>query len=202
MYDKFVESRPLSDSLAPPRCDFESYFSISEPQSSVCPRLRIYPHVNELVAQSSEQATKLARESKLLSKVIPLRRKVFPVADQPDYASPHFLNPDFTRISATFADFEKVERVACTLVAGQSQSYWLLSALLSQLKQDGFRPSDHALSDKNISSLSASFASQTSVCAGLSDFIMAKCREFLGSHVFSGFGATEDGEGTFSFSWL
>ena len=30
--------------------------------------------------------------------VIPLRRKAFSVADQPDYSSPRFLKPDFARI--------------------------------------------------------------------------------------------------------
>ena len=34
---------------------------------------------------------------------------------------------------ATFADLEKIELATRTLVAGQSQSYWLLSALLAQL---------------------------------------------------------------------
>ena len=113
--------------------------------------------------------------------------------DQPDYSSPRFLNPDFARISnnkniakskhcmATFADLEKIERPALTLVAGQLQSYWLLSALLAQLRQDGFKPSDPALFDKNISALSsASFATQTSVCAGISEFVTAKlCESFL-----------------------
>ena len=77
VYDKFVESRPLSDSSAPPLCDLESYFSISEPQASGHPRLRIYSRVNELVAQSSERATKLAHKSKPLFKVILLRWKIF-----------------------------------------------------------------------------------------------------------------------------
>ena len=58
------------------------------------------------------------------------------------------------------ADLEKVEKASRTLIAGQSQSYWLLSALLSQLKRDGFKPSDPLLFDKNISALSAS---QTSI---------------------------------------
>ena len=119
---------------------------------------------------------------------------MFPAADQLDYASPRFLNPDFARITnnknipkskhsaTTFADLEKVEPCARTLVAGQSQSYWLLSALLYQLKQDGFRPSDPALFDKNISALSASFETQTSVCAGLSDFVTAKRRESFLAH--------------------
>ena len=77
---------------------------------------------------------------------------------------------------ATFAELEKIKRAALTLVTGQSQSYWLLSVLLAQLKQDGFKPSDPALFDKNISALSASFATQTSVCAGISEFVTAKRR--------------------------
>ena len=192
VYDKFLESRPLSDSLAPPLCEFESFISVAEPQSAARLRLCIYPRVNELVADTSERASKLACESKLLSRIIPLRRNVFPVADQPDYSSPRFLNPDFARISnkkniakskrcvATFADLEKIERAALTLVAGQLHSYWLLSALLVQLKQDGFKPSDPALFDKNTSALSASFATQTSVCAEISEFVTAKrCESFL-----------------------
>ena len=173
VYDKFLESRPLSNSLAPPLCEFDSFFSAAERQSAVSPRLFIYPRVNELVADTSERASKLACESKPLSRVIPLRRKGFPIADQPDYSSPLFINPDLARTCnnkniakskhcvATFTDLEKIERAALTLVDGQSQSYWLLSALLAQFKQDGFKASDPALFDKNISALSASFATQT-----------------------------------------
>ena len=54
VYDKFLESCPLSYSLAPPCCEFESFFSVAEPQSAACPQLRIYPRVNELVADTSE----------------------------------------------------------------------------------------------------------------------------------------------------
>ena len=71
VYDKFLESRPLSDSLVSPHCEFESFFSVAEPQSAARPRLRIYPRVNELVADTSERASKLERESKPLSRVIP-----------------------------------------------------------------------------------------------------------------------------------
>ena len=86
--------------------------------------MRIYPRVNELMSKSRECATKCARESKPLHKVIPIRRKVFPFADDPDFSSPRWLNPDFARISnnktiaktrysaATFADLEKVEKVS------------------------------------------------------------------------------------------
>ena len=66
---------------------------------------------------------------------------MFPVADDPDFSSPRWQNSDFARIAgnktiaktrvsgATYADLEKVENCLRTLVAGQRQSYWLLSAL-------------------------------------------------------------------------
>ena len=71
-----------------------SFFSVAEPHSAARPLLCIYPRVNELVADTSERVSKLACESEPLSRVIPLRRKVFSVADQPDYSLPRFLNPD------------------------------------------------------------------------------------------------------------
>ena len=69
-----------------------------------------------------------------------------------------------------------------TVIAGDSQCFWLLSSLLAQLKEDGFRPSDPALFDKNITTLSAALASQTTVVAGLTDFITSKLRESYLAH--------------------
>ena len=77
----------------------------------------------------------------------------------------------------TFADLEKIERVGRTVIVGDLQCFWLLSSLLAQLKEAGFRPSDPALFDKNISALSAVLASQTTVAAGLTDFVTSKRRE-------------------------
>ena len=101
------------------RCEFEDYFAVAESQSSLHPKLRIYPRVDELMLKSKERAAKFSRESKPLYKVIPICRKVFPVADEPDFSAPRWLNPDFARISnnkvipktrysaATLADLEK-----------------------------------------------------------------------------------------------
>ena len=60
--------------------------------------------------------------------------------------------------------------------------FWLLSSLLAQLKDDGYRPNDPALFDKNISSLSAALASQTIMAAGVTDFIASKHRESYLAH--------------------
>ena len=63
-----------------------------------------------------------------------------------------------------------------------TQCFWLLSSLLAQLKEDGFRPSDPALFDKNITALSSALASQTTVAAGLTDFVTSKRRESYLAH--------------------
>ena len=119
---------------------------------------------------------------------------MFYVGYEPDYCSARFLNPDFSRISknknilktralsVTLADLEKLDRGLRTILAGDSQCFWLLSSLLAQLKDDGYKPSDPALFDKNISELSAVLAAQTTMAAGISDFEASKCRESYMAH--------------------
>ena len=137
----------------------------------------------------------MARESKSAQKVIPLQRRVLPVADDQDYATPKWLNPDFARLTRnksipksragtmSFSDMERLERTSRTIVGSFSQEYWLLCSLLSQLKQDGYRPSDPVLFVKLIQSLSASMALQTSLASGMTDFVVSKRRESFLSHV-------------------
>ena len=177
-----------------PRCAFEELFAIAGPQGSSRPNLWLYPRVEEIVSQTQDRSAKLSRESKPLHRVLPLKRRSFSVADDPDYTNPRWLNLDFARLignkmiakaragSVSFADME-VEKCSHSFLEGNSHSFWLLSALLLQLKQDGFTPSDPALFDKTILSLSSILASQTSLAAGLSDFVVSKRRESFLAHV-------------------
>ena len=87
VYDKFVEPHPLSDSSAPSRCAFEEYFAISELPASTHQRLWVYPRVTEILDASTEKASRLARKSKPLHKVVPLRRKIFHFADDQDFCA-------------------------------------------------------------------------------------------------------------------
>ena len=110
---------------------------------------------------------KLARESRSLLHILPLKCHSFSVADDPAYTTLRWLNPVFAGLtgnksiakaragSVSFADMEKAERCSRSFLEGHSHSFWLLFALLSQLKQDGLTPSDPALFDKTISSLSS-----------------------------------------------
>ena len=58
----------------------------------------------------------------------------------------------------------------------------MLSSLLVQLRDEGYKPADPTLFDKNISTLSSSLASQTALSAGVSEFITSKSRESYLAH--------------------
>ena len=116
------------------------------------------------------------------------------MGDKPDFCNVRFVNPDFSRISknktilksrtssVTLADLERIESGSRTILVGDSHCFWLLSSLLALLKDDGYRPSDPALFDKNISSLSAALASQTMMASGVTDFVSSKRRESCLAH--------------------
>ena len=194
IHNRFPHSQPSTAAHVPPRCEFEEFFSVNDPAPSTKQNLKVYPRVAELVSASADRASRLARESRALHRALPLKRKMFYVGDEPDYCSACYLNPEISRISktknivktrftsVTLADLEKLDHGSCTILAGDSQCFWLLSSLLAQLKDDGYKPSDPALFDQNISALSAALASQTTMAAGISDFVASKRRESYLAH--------------------
>ena len=194
IYDRFPHSQPVSAPHIPPRCEFEEFLATSEVASSTKPNLSLYPRVSEIVESSADRASRFARESRPLHRVVPLKRRAFHVGDQPDFCAARFVNPDFSRISkhktilksrsssVSLCDLEKLDHASRSMLAGQSQSFWLLSSLLAQHRDEDYKPADPTLFDKNIATLSASLASQTALSAGVSDFITSKRRESYLAH--------------------
>ena len=131
-----------------------------------------------------ESAAALSRKLKPLSAVLPKKNRKHSVADMPEFSTATAINPDFSRLtdnktvsnkrwgSITFLEMERMESVSRSLLEGNSYSLWLMSGLLSQLKQAGFNPPDPALFNTNISS--ASLSSQARSAATLSDFLQSK----------------------------
>ena len=98
IYNHFAHSQPSASANAPSRCEFEDFFVVADPPSAARHNLTVYPRVAEIVDSSAERASRLARESCPL-RVVPLRRKMFFVGDNPNYCNARFVNPDFSRIS-------------------------------------------------------------------------------------------------------
>ena len=194
IYGRFPHSKPQSAAPSAPRCKYESYFAVNDPPEPARKFMRLYPRVSEIQSSVHDYVANLSRESRPLFRVLPSRRRAVSIGDDPDFCKQCFLNSDFARIcrsrsvskshmgSVSLADLEHLDRVARMILAGDSQCYWFLSALLVQLKEDGYQPSNPSLYDKSISSLSSTLATRTNASACLSEFVTTKRRESYLSH--------------------
>ena len=84
--------------------------------------------------------------------------------------------------SVTFSEMERLERLFQGQLEVTSSSLWLMSGILAMLKRDGFQPSDPALFNSALSSVSAALSRQARTAAAGSTFIRAKRRESLLAH--------------------
>ena len=194
IYDQYPESRPLSSPSLPPRCSFESLFAPVEPPESSCPHLRLYPRVQEVMTATRELAAALSRKMKPFSAVLPKKNRKHSIADVPEFSTAPLVNSNFSHLtdnktvsnkrwgSITFLEMDRMESVSRSLLEGISHSLWLLSGILSQLKQADFSPPDPDLFNTNISSISASLSSQARSAAALADFLQSKWRESYVAH--------------------
>ena len=152
------------------------------------PCFRLYPRVDELIDKTRERAAILAKASKPLAAILPKKRRLHMVAGAPIFSTPLPLNPDFSRLaenksvarkrmgSVTFSELKRLEGCSKALLESNSYAMWLMAGLMSQLKRDGFTPSDLKLFDSALSSISHALASQTETAAAMSDFIVSKRR--------------------------
>ena len=81
--------------------------------------------------------------------------------------------------SVTFSDMERLERLFQGQLEVTSSSLWLMSGILAVLKRDHFQPSDPALFNSALSSVSAALSRQARTAAAGSGFMRAKRRESL-----------------------
>ena len=192
IYEVCPDSRPLFDAKAP-RCGFEAWFGQPEAVASK-QRFRLYPRVAEVQEEVAARSESLARRAKPLSRVIPARERTYALADDAVFASSQPVNSAFAQLagsralrsrrwgSVTFSDMERLERLFQGQLEVTSSSLWLMSGILAMLKRDHFQPSDPALFNSALSSVSAALSRQARTAAAGSGFLRAKRRESLLAH--------------------
>ena len=194
VYDSYPGPRPVAAPPVAPRCDFEALYALSDPQESSHPHFAIYPQVSDIPGEVDKREAALARRSKPLSAVLPKKVRSYAVADSQHLSVAQPINLDFARLcgnkfmsnkrwgSVTFAEMQRLESVSQSSLEACSFSLWMMSGLLSQLKRDGFSPSDPTLFNTAISSVSAALSSQARSAAAVSTFMRSKRRENLLAH--------------------
>ena len=192
VYEACPDSHPLFDAKAP-RCDLEAWFGQPEAAAST-QRLRMYPRVAEVQEEVAARSEALARRAKPLSRVIPARARAYAMADDAVFTSSQPVNSAFVQLAGsralgsrrwgavTFSEMERLERLFQGQLEVTSSSLWLMSGVLAMLKRDGFQPSDLALFNSALSSVSAALSRQALTAAAGSTFIRAKRRENLLAH--------------------
>ena len=151
----------LSAPLLAPLCSFECLYVVSDPLESTRPCFCLYPRVADIIQGTHDHAATLAKRMKSLSLILQKKKKTTTkkqrlqsVADEPEFTSPQVLNPDFSSLTGvlvvSFFELEWMEGCAKALLEVNSFSLWLMSNLLSQLKLDGFKPSNPTLFDSAI----------------------------------------------------
>ena len=143
---------PSANAYVPLWCEFEDFFAVSDPPSASRQNLTVYPRVAEIFNSSAEKASRLARESRPLHRVVPFRRKMFFVGDHPDFCNARFVNPDFARISkhknilktrtssVNLADLERIERGSRTILAVHRYSHSLrMTDIIHQIRRSLIR---------------------------------------------------------------
>ena len=192
IYEVCPDSRPLFDARAP-RCGFEAWFGQPEAAASR-QRFRMYPRVAEVQEEVAARSEALARCAKPLSRVIPARAPAYAMADDAIFTSSQPVNSAFAQLvgsralgsrrwgSITFSEMERLERLFQGQLEVTSSSLWLMSGILAMLKRDGFQPSDPALFNSALSSVSAALSRQARTAAAGSTFVRAKRRESLLAH--------------------
>ena len=185
-------SRPLFDPKAP-RCEFEGWFGQPEASTS-SQRFRLYPRVAEVQEEVAARSESLARRSKPLSRILPARARSYSLADDTIFAVSQPVNSAFAQLtgsktlatrrwgSVSFNDMERLERLFLNQLEVTSSSLWLMSGILAMLKQDRFQPSDPALFNSALSSVSAALSRHARSSAAGTGFIRAKRRESLLAH--------------------
>ena len=82
----------------------------------------------------------------------------------------------------TFSDVERLERLFQGQLEVTSSSLWLMSGILAMLKWDRFQPSDPAIFNTALSSVSAALSRQARTAAAGSGFLRAKRQESFLAH--------------------
>ena len=190
VHEQYLESRLLS---APPRCRFESLFALSDLPEPTRPRFQLYPRVADIVQATRDRATNLTKGTNPLSSILPKKHRLQSVADEPEFATPQVLNPDFSRLAknktisdkclgmVSFFKLKRMEGCVKALLKANSFSFWLMSGLLSQLKRDGFIPSDPTLFDCHFFTFVFDLKSKADGFCIVGFYCIKKCRKsYLG----------------------
>ena len=168
-------------------CDFEGLFASDDRPSAAEGVPTLFHRVLELRAEHRQRFRTAAETGKPPSSALSARGRDRAACLDPSLAAATPANTGIPRLvgslsnkcllSFSFDETARVESLCKELLASQSSSFWLFSALLHWLKELGFVPPDPALFGQLVQEMSGSMVSSASNSVALATFLAAKRRE-------------------------
>ena len=193
VFDHHSEELSAPESKAPKVCGFENLFKVSSKEEKRDLYLSMYHRVKEVLGDVREKFIPILENAKPLVQGLGSRKKKYQMSDFPSWGSAPQVNPNLSRIMAnvhgkrscnlTYDESMRVENVTRGQLEVQNHSFWLLSTLLSIVKDGGFVPPDPVRFENLVSELSLSLVNSTRASAAVTTFLQAKRRESLLAHL-------------------
>ena len=182
---------PKKDDNKANSCVYEGMFGESRPVREDL-RPVLFHRVGEILEEVGQRFQKVADNGKPILNALPGRRKMYSMADAEFLSQAVNFNSSIPRLvgnvastknmSVSFGDAAKAEGVAKQGLEANSMAFWMLHAILSWIKDEGFKPSQPQLFEELIQSFSLSMVNSCQSLASLSTFLHAKRREAILSH--------------------
>ena len=193
LVDLFPQAAGSPQALPPPRALFEEFFSsASTPHQPVY--LSWFERVRSALSEADSRLASLLASSRSESTLLPLHSAQYAVKGEHvlGYAVPvnppllamfeHPLRPSL-HLGLTVREAAVLEALSRSLLESLSRAMWLLSGLLGFVRLQGFFPSDAALFNTLVTSLSKCLAHHASLAASQTAFVGLKHRQFYLSHL-------------------
>lgn len=173
---------------------FEELYSTKLAVVKTSYKLPLFGRVDQALREADAQLALTVAEGRQDSTLLPKRKPLYGIAGNPVAGSRVLLNESvealLSRVPAATRQVSISLRESAILedaFRGQSEalshSMWMFSGLVGFLKRDGYVPSDPALFDNLITSVSMGLAHQANIAAGCTTFVGRKRRDLYLSHL-------------------
>ena len=173
---------------------FEQFYAVQSDSLPPLPKLNWFDRIFQSLQEADNRLASVIENKKLDSSILPPIRSIYAVANNNSKARPLPLNdsmeallskvPQSSRLSTvSIKDCGHLESTFRAQNETLSHSMWVLTALIAFLKSDGYSPSDPALFNQFITSMSMGLSHVSNAASSGTSFLVKKRRDSYLSHL-------------------
>ena len=194
IFAKFPQSKGELPPTRLSQSEFECVFPRQAESSSPLPALKLFERIRLALSDADERLVRAVEQNKPSKYLLPRKKPIYAVADLPSGGVPlvpnQALDNQYTKrvnmfrsVGLSLQECLSLESLFRGQTEALSHSMWVLTGLLSLIRQEGFVPRDETLFHQFVSSLSIGLSHQANLSAAGTSFSCLKRRELYVSHL-------------------